>query len=72
MNTEINTNAASADTVHLSAEITPDMINEIYQEANRLRAEAVHNGAVAACRALRRTVTAIGRTVFTSEARRHA
>ncbi len=72
MHTEINPNAAPADTMRISADITPDMINEIYQEANRLRAEAMHNGVVAACRALRRAITAIGRTVFTSEARRHA
>lgn len=72
MTTENSKNTGLSNAWETSAEITPEMINEIYREATRLRAEATHKGIVAACRALRRAVTAIGHVVFTSEARRHA
>ena len=72
MTTENNKNTDLASVWDTSADLTPEMINDICRDAEQLRAEATHKGIVAACRALRRAIAAIGHVVFTSEARRHA
>ncbi|MEP4378054.1 MAG: hypothetical protein ABJ215_07740 [Alphaproteobacteria bacterium] len=55
-----------------AVELTPQAINEIYEEASRLRAEALHDGTVRAFRIAKRAIVAVYRALFTSEARRHA
>ena len=72
MTTENSKNTDPANVWLTSVDLTPEMINDICRDAERLRAEATHKGIVAACRALRRAITAIGHVVFTSESRRHA
>ncbi|MDA0786690.1 MAG: hypothetical protein O3B37_10420 [Proteobacteria bacterium] len=72
MNTEISENEERMDVLDASVDLSPKMITEIYQEAQRHRAEAVHDGFVRMCGAVRRATVAICRVLFTSEARRHA
>jgi hypothetical protein len=72
MNIEISENEGRMDGLHTSGDLTPEMINEIYQKASQMRSEAMHDGLVRAYRAIRRATTAIYRVLFTSEAHRHA
>lgn len=75
MNTRNETNASSEAISHGPAEITPETIAEIYAEAHRLRAEAVHDAVVAAWRALHRAIAALGHRLarpFSGETHGHA
>lgn len=72
MNTESTENQGRADVFDAAVELTPEMINQIYQEAALMRSEAVHTGLLRACRAMRSATAALWRLLFTSEARRHA
>lgn len=60
MTTENTRNTDLANVWDASSDLTPEMINDICRDAERLRAEATHKGIVAACSALRRAITAIG------------
>jgi hypothetical protein len=72
MNTKNSEDTGRLDALYTSIDLTPEMINRIYREAHRLRAEAYHDAIIRACRAVRRATTAICRVLFTSEAHRHA
>jgi hypothetical protein len=72
MNTKNSEDTGRLEALYTSIDLTPEMINRIYREAHRLRAEAYYDAIIRACRTVRRATTAIYRVLFTSEAHRHA
>jgi len=72
MNTETSENETRADILDAAVDLTPEMINQIYRDAEKLRGEAMYDVTIRAYRAARSATSALYRLLFASEARRHA